>query len=134
LGLGMPQLAFFHIITHALFKALLFVCAGGFINSHLHAQDLRWMGNLVNQLPISMSCISVANLALCGFPFLAGFYSKDAIIEYAIRRIRNIFIVFLIMFRIGLTSFYSMRFRISVIWSRIIGATMLIINEKIKYY
>jgi len=132
LGLGMPQLAFFHIITHALFKALLFVCAGGFINSHLHAQDLRWMGNLVNQLPISMSCISVANLALCGFPFLAGFYSKDAIIEYAIRRIRNIFIVFLIMFRIGLTSFYSMRFRISVIWSRIIGATMLIINEKLS--
>jgi len=115
LGLNMPQLAYFHILTHALFKALLFVCAGRFINSHLHAQDLRWMGNLANQIPVASSCITLANLALCGFPFIAGFYSKDLIIESAINIDNNILIVSLSLFRIGLTSFYSIRFSLSVI-------------------
>ncbi len=115
LGLNMPQLAYFHMLTHALFKALLFVCAGRFINSHLHSQDLRWMGNLTTQMPVATSCITLANLALCGFPFIAGFYSKDLIIESAVNIQNNLFLVSLSLFSIGLTSFYSLRFSLVVI-------------------
>lgn len=130
LGLNMPQLAYFHMLTHALFKALLFVCAGRFINSHLHAQDLRWIGNLANQLPVATSCISLANMALCGFPFIAGFYSKDLIIESAINMQNNLFIVLLSILRVGLTSFYSMRFSMSVIWRSYSGPTLIKIEEE----
>ena len=132
LGLNMPQLAYFHILTHALFKALLFVCAGRFINSHLHSQDLRWMGNLTNQIPVASSCITLANLALCGFPFIAGFYSKDLIIESAINIQNNLFLVSLSLFRLGLTSFYSLRFRLVVIWRSYGGPLLVIIEEDIK--
>jgi NADH:ubiquinone oxidoreductase subunit 5 (subunit L)/multisubunit Na+/H+ antiporter MnhA subunit len=67
------------------------------------------MGNLTNQLPSTISCIILANLALSGFPFLAGFYSKDIIIEYSLSTNFNIFILFITLFRLGLTAFYSMR-------------------------
>ena len=84
LGLGLVSLTLFHLITHALFKALLFLCAGNIIHIHLHAQDLRSVGNLTKQLPLTSSCILIANLSLCGAPFLAGFYSKDIILEISI--------------------------------------------------
>jgi NADH-ubiquinone oxidoreductase chain 5 len=132
IGLNMPSLAFFHIITHALFKALLFICAGSFINQHLHSQDLRWIGNLTNQIPVATSCISVANLALCGFPFIAGFYSKDLIMESAINITNNIFILYLALFRLGLTSFYSIRFRLVTIWSSNSGAPLINTDEHTK--
>ncbi len=132
LGLNMPQLAYFHMLTHALFKALLFVCAGRFINSHLHSQDLRWMGNLANQIPVATSCITLANLALCGFPFIAGFYSKDLIIESAINIQNNLFLVSLSLFRIGLTSFYSLRFSLVVIWRAYGGPLIVNIEENIS--
>ena len=129
IGLNMPTLAYFHIITHALFKALLFICAGSFINQHLHSQDLRWIGNLTSQMPVASSCISIANLALCGFPFLAGFYSKDLIIESAINISNRAFILLLALFRLRLTSFYSIRFRLVTIWSTINGAPLINITE-----
>lgn len=116
LGFNLPHLAFFHILTHALFKALLFICAGSFIGCHLHTQDLRWMGNITNQIPVATRCVTLANMALCGFPFIAGFYSKDIIIEAAINSPNNIIILFIAIFRLGLTSFYSIRFSITTIW------------------
>lgn len=131
IGLNIPNLAFFHILTHALFKALLFICAGSFINLHLHTQDLRWIGNLSNQIPVATSCITLANIALCGFPFIAGFYSKDLIIESAINMPNNIFIVLLAVIRIGLTSFYSIRFRLVTIWSSNSNARIIKIKEEI---
>lgn len=131
IGLNIPNLAFFHILTHALFKALLFICAGSFINLHLHTQDLRWIGNLSNQIPVATSCITLANIALCGFPFIAGFYSKDLIIESAINIPNNIFIVLLAVIRIGLTSFYSIRFRLVTIWSSNSNARIIKIKEEI---
>jgi len=73
------------------------------------------MGNLTSQLPIAVSCITVANLALCGFPFIAGFYSKDLIVEFAITAPNNLLIVLLILLRLGLTSFYSTRFRLATL-------------------
>lgn len=109
IGLDMPWLAFFHITTHALFKALLFICVGSFINYHSHSQDLRWMGNITLQIPIIVSCLTISNLALCGFPFLAGFYSKDIIIEYILHSLIREVLIEISLFRLGLTSFYSTR-------------------------
>lgn len=116
IGLNIVHLAFLHIVTHALFKALLFICAGRFIHSHLHRQDLRWMGNLTNQIPTTASCLIIANLALCGFPFISGFYSKDLIVEASLFYPHNLLIVIFIILAVGLTSFYSIRFRLCVIW------------------
>nr|QGZ09992.1 NADH dehydrogenase subunit 5 [Eisenia nordenskioldi nordenskioldi] len=116
MGLNMVHLAFFHMVTHALFKALLFVCAGSFIHSHMHSQDLRWMGNLIKQMPTSSSCLIMANLALCGFPFMSGFYSKDLIVEASMFYHHNLLMIILIMLAVGLTSFYSIRFSLCVIW------------------
>lgn len=129
IGFNLPHLAFFHIITHALFKALLFVCAGSFINSNLHTQDLRWMGNLVPQIPVATRCITLANLALCGFPFIAGFYSKDIIIEGAITNPNNILILIICILRLGLTAFYSIRFSITTIWGPNLISPYSIIEE-----
>jgi len=109
IGLGLPDLAFFHLITHALFKALLFVCAGTLIHLHHHRQDLRNMGNLVNQIPLTISCLNIANMALCGLPFLSGFYSKDLIIEITLyNNYRNV-ILLLFMTATIITAAYSLR-------------------------
>ena len=86
LSLGYPELAFFHLLSHALFKALLFICAGVIIHRVGDNQDIRSIGGLIFSMPLSVSFIRVANLALCGFPFLAGFYSKDLILEIAFLR------------------------------------------------
>nr|QUJ10051.1 NADH dehydrogenase subunit 5 [Tubifex tubifex] len=110
LGLGAPTFALLHMMTHAMFKALLFICAGEMIALHSHGQDLRWLGNLVTQAPVASSCALIANMALCGLPFLAGFYSKDLIMEVMISNNTNWFMILLTFLAVGFTSFYSIRF------------------------
>jgi NADH-ubiquinone oxidoreductase chain 5 len=66
-------------------------------------------------MPVATSCITVANLALCGFPFLAGFYSKDLIIETAINLPSNTIITYIAIYTVGLTTYYSLRFIAGVI-------------------
>jgi NADH-ubiquinone oxidoreductase chain 5 len=68
-------------MNHAIFKASLFLCAGAIIHSMQNEQDMRRMGNLIKFLPIVYLAFLVANLAITGFPFLTGFYSKDIIFE-----------------------------------------------------
>ena len=109
LAIGFPKLAFFHLLTHALFKALLFMCAGAIIHNIKNSQDIRVMGCLTYQMPLTSSCLNVANLALCGIPFLAGFYSKDLILEIVRLSYINIFSFFLYFFSTGLTVCYSFR-------------------------
>nr|QWQ55592.1 NADH dehydrogenase subunit 5 [Elimaea berezovskii] len=109
LALGHAKLAFFHLLMHALFKALLFMCAGCVIHSMRDSQDIRVMGNLCSMMPLTTVCFNVANLALCGMPFLAGFYSKDLILEIVSLSYLNIFIFFLFFFSTGLTVCYSLR-------------------------
>nr|YP_010728431.1 NADH dehydrogenase subunit 5 [Endochironomus pekanus]WEF49659.1 NADH dehydrogenase subunit 5 [Endochironomus pekanus] len=109
LSLGFFKLAFFHLLTHALFKALLFMCAGAVIHNMKNSQDIRDMGSLSVYMPFTVSCLNVANLALCGFPFLAGFYSKDVILEMVLISQVNMFIFFLFFFSTGLTVSYSFR-------------------------
>jgi len=109
LAIGFPKLAFFHLLTHALFKALLFICAGTIIHSIKNSQDIRFIGSLISQIPFTISCINIANLALCGIPFLAGFYSKDLILEVVILRNINLLRFFLYFVSTGLTVCYSFR-------------------------
>nr|YP_010321644.1 NADH dehydrogenase subunit 5 [Chironomus nipponensis]UKO31637.1 NADH dehydrogenase subunit 5 [Chironomus nipponensis] len=109
LAMGFYKLAFFHLLTHALFKALLFMCAGAIIHNMKNSQDIRDMGSLAIYMPLTISCLNIANLALCGFPFLAGFYSKDMILEMVLISELNLFSVFLFFFSTGLTVSYSFR-------------------------
>nr|YP_009509585.1 NADH dehydrogenase subunit 5 [Pilumnus vespertilio]AUN45002.1 NADH dehydrogenase subunit 5 [Pilumnus vespertilio] len=109
LSLGYVNLAFFHLLSHALFKALLFMCAGAVIHSVGDYQDIRFMGGLVSYMPLSVSYMTVANLALCGFPFLAGFYSKDLILEVAFMSWINLIAFILYVLSTGLTVAYTGR-------------------------
>nr|AIW64810.1 NADH dehydrogenase subunit 5 [Qinlingacris elaeodes] len=109
LAMGYPKLAFFHLLCHALFKALLFMCAGSMIHNLKDSQDIRFMGSLVNFMPLTSICFNVSSLSLCGMPFLAGFYSKDLILEMVCMSWVNFLIFFLYFFSTGLTASYSFR-------------------------
>nr|YP_010579436.1 NADH dehydrogenase subunit 5 [Lepidurus couesii]UNY33518.1 NADH dehydrogenase subunit 5 [Lepidurus couesii] len=109
LSAGFPLLAFFHLLMHALFKALLFLCAGVFIHQAGGWQDIRNMGGISFSFPLTSSYFNMANLALCGMPFLAGFYSKDSIIESALMTNMNSFILILLIISTILTAIYSLR-------------------------
>nr|WRK19530.1 NADH dehydrogenase subunit 5 [Hainanpotamon sp.] len=109
LALGFSDLAFFHLLSHALFKALLFMCAGVFIHGVGGYQDIRFMGCLVKFMPFSVIYMSICNFALCGFPFLAGFYSKDMILEVALMSWVNFICLWMYMLAVGLTVAYTMR-------------------------
>nr|YP_009562010.1 NADH dehydrogenase subunit 5 [Traulia nigritibialis]QAU54103.1 NADH dehydrogenase subunit 5 [Traulia nigritibialis] len=109
LAMGYPKLAFFHLLTHALFKALLFMCAGSMIHNLKDSQDIRFMGGIVNFMPLTSICFNVSSLSLCGMPFLAGFYSKDLILEMVCLSWINILIFFLYFISTGLTASYSFR-------------------------
>ena len=85
-GVGAYSVAMFHLFTHAFFKALLFLGAGSIIHALKDEQDIRNMGGMRKKLPYTYTFMLIGTLALTGFPFLSGFYSKDAIIEFAYLR------------------------------------------------
>lgn len=89
LGLGLYETAFFHLLTHAFFKALLFITVGNIIHLSRDFQDLRKIRLIEFCFPVSLSFSLVANRRLCGFPFLAGFYSKDLILELILTSPQN---------------------------------------------
>nr|YP_010364907.1 NADH dehydrogenase subunit 5 [Condica illecta]UNP54952.1 NADH dehydrogenase subunit 5 [Condica illecta] len=109
LSMGLPDLAFFHLLTHAMFKALLFMCAGVIIHMMNDMQDIRFMGGISFYVPLTSLCLNISNMALCGIPFLAGFYSKDLILELVSFSNLNLMIFFLYYISTGLTMFYSFR-------------------------
>ena len=109
LGLGLPVMAFFHLISHAYFKAILFICAGGIIHRINDYQDLRAMGAALKRLPYIIRIFLVARISLCGLPFISGFYSKDLILELMIAQGANLIIFFIALIATGLTVIYSLR-------------------------
>lgn len=117
LAISIPHLAFFHLVTHALFKALLFIAAGTLIHYHHHGQDLRSLGILNKTMPITSTIILGASLALCGAPFTAGFYSKDLILEAQISLSFNYILIIIFLLATTLTTAYRIRFIINVVWA-----------------
>uniref|UniRef100_A0AAU7VAR1 NADH-ubiquinone oxidoreductase chain 5 n=1 Tax=Stenopsocus obscurus TaxID=3074946 RepID=A0AAU7VAR1_9NEOP len=109
LCLGFTEFAFFHLLTHALFKSLLFMCAGYIIHGMNDCQDIRYMGNIVSQSPLLSIYFTVSNLSLCGMPFLAGFYSKDIILEMIFMSNTNMLIIFLYFIATFFTVVYTFR-------------------------
>jgi NADH-quinone oxidoreductase subunit L len=85
-GVGAYNVAMFHLFTHAFFKALLFLGSGSVIHSFKNEQDINKMGGVWKKIPYTWILMIIGTLALTGFPFLSGFYSKDAIIEFAYLR------------------------------------------------
>nr|ALO77313.1 NADH deshydrogenase subunit 5 [Byrrhinus sp. BYR01] len=109
LSLGEYTLALFHLLTHAVFKALLFMCAGCIIHNLGNCQDIRFMGGLVSKMPLTCCFFNISNLSLCGLPFLAGFYSKDLILEVVSMNYLNIYIYMIFFVSTGLTVCYTFR-------------------------
>nr|QVT10987.1 NADH dehydrogenase subunit 5 [Marumba gaschkewitschii] len=109
LSMGFSDLAFFHLLTHAMFKALLFMCAGVIIHMMNNIQDIRFMGGISVYLPLTCLCMNISNMSLCGIPFLAGFYSKDLILEMVSFSNLNMFVFFFFYISTGLTMYYTIR-------------------------
>ena len=110
-GVGAYNVAMFHLFTHAFFKALLFLGSGSVIHSFIDEQNINQMGGIWKKLPYTWVLMIIGTLALTGFPFLSGFYSKDAIIEYAYLRgnTAGYYAVVVGIFTALLTSIYSWR-------------------------
>lgn len=111
-GIGWVILAFAHLLIHAIFKALLFLCGGKILHSIGGGQDIRNIGGLLFNLPVSRRALNIANMALCGIPFLSGFYSKDLVVEINLIRDTAIAKYLLLIFIVGLSIRYA--FRISL--------------------
>ncbi|KYQ49977.1 NADH-ubiquinone oxidoreductase chain 5, partial [Trachymyrmex zeteki] len=124
LRLGQSILAFYHLLTHAIFKSILFIAAGTIIHSIKNNQDIRLLGNLNETIPFTIIRLLISNLALGGTSFFSGFYRKDLIIEnvYTNRNV-NVLIVILIIMSLMLTIIYSIRF-----------TYYLFFNKTVKFY
>lgn len=111
LGVSAYSVAMFHVMTHAFFKALLFLAAGSVIIGMHHDQDMRNMGNLRKYMPITWITMLLGNLSLIGTPFFSGFYSKDSIIEavHASHLVGSGFAYFAVMASVFVTAFYAFR-------------------------
>src|ERR671916_1924810 len=111
LGVGAYSAGVFHLFTHAFFKALLFLGAGSVIHAMHHEQDIRKMGGLRKYIPLTAAAMTIGNLALTGFPFTAGYYSKDAIIDaaYPAHSTAGSFAFLATVIAAFMTSFYSWR-------------------------
>jgi len=119
-GLSEYDLSMFHLVNHAFFKALLFLSAGSVIHSVSGEQDVRRFGKLTKFIPFTYSMMLLGFLALAGFPFLSGFYSKDLILEVSFSKhsIGGIFSYWLGSLSAGLTAFYSFRVVYYTFWCK----------------
>lgn len=109
LRLGFRMVSIFHLLTHAIFKSLLFMCAGIIIHLINNNQDIRVYGSLNEFIPFTIIRFYVANLSLCGVPFMAGFYSKDFIIEIVYINLINYLLLVMIVISLAFTVSYSIR-------------------------
>ena len=111
IGLSSYTLALFHLINHAFYKGLLFLCAGAVIHAVADNQDFRKYGGLVSYLPLTYSLMLTASLSLVAFPFMTGFYSKDFILEsaYGQYKLSSIIVYFIAAIGAMFTTLYSVK-------------------------
>nr|APX40428.1 NADH dehydrogenase subunit 5 [Cassida viridis] len=133
LFMGDCNLAFFHLLTHALFKALLFMCAGYIIHSSLNCQDIRFMGSMINFMPVTFTYFIISNFSLCGLPFLSGFYSKDLIVEFMMMSYMNFFIFIMYMVSLGLTIMYSVRLMLYLVLKSFNNFSLNLVSESLNF-
>lgn len=131
LRLGLKFLAFYHLLTHAVFKSLLFICAGIIIHFISNNQDIRFYGKLNEFIPFTIIRFYISRLALIGFPFMAGFYSKDLIIEIIYMINLNLFIIIFIILSIIFTVSYSLRLIYYIFFRDFKWVRLYIIKEDI---
>nr|YP_009995930.1 NADH dehydrogenase subunit 5 [Chrysolina aeruginosa]QNQ64881.1 NADH dehydrogenase subunit 5 [Chrysolina aeruginosa] len=133
LCLGQYELAFFHLLTHALFKALLFMCSGSIIHNFNSIQDIRFFGGLINLMPLTLTFFMICNFSLCGLPFFSGFYSKDLIVEFMSMSYLNIYIYIIYYLSVGLTVSYSFRLAYYLIFGDFNYLSMNSLSENKSY-
>nr|YP_010180804.1 NADH dehydrogenase subunit 5 [Ixodes vespertilionis]QVD40497.1 NADH dehydrogenase subunit 5 [Ixodes vespertilionis] len=125
LSLGKLEFAFFHLLTHALFKSMLFLCAGLVIHSMGGIQDIRYLGSFFSFSPVISGCMGLASFSLFGFPFVGGFYSKDLILEYVYMNSDNFVITFMVIISTSLTMMYCLRMMYYIIWKGVFTQSFL---------
>nr|YP_004425008.1 NADH dehydrogenase subunit 5 [Utterbackia peninsularis]ADL62601.1 NADH dehydrogenase subunit 5 [Utterbackia peninsularis] len=127
LGLGYPTLSFFHLLMHALFKSLLFLCVGYYIHAAGSCQDLRHLSGVgwVTS-PLLVSCFVIGFSSLCGVPYLSGFYSKDAILEALFESLNGVIETVCIMVSASISYVYSMRILLKAIFSSFGGIPLVL--------
>jgi len=133
LGGGFPSLAFFHLLSHAYFKAMLFMCAGILIHRIKDYQDIRTMGHGKLRIPVTLAILVAANMRLCGLPFLRGFYSKDLILEIIFSFEIGAVFLFIVLLGTFLTVAYSIRLSFLVGLNLVNSESMLLMDDK-DYY
>nr|QVV23874.1 NADH dehydrogenase subunit 5 [Hyalomma anatolicum] len=109
LSMNSMNMAFFHLIMHAIFKSMLFLCAGFLIHSLKGFQDIRMLSDSFLMSPLIMSCMIISMFSLMGMPFIGGFYSKDLIFEWVLMKNMNAFMLFFFIIGIILTLMYNFR-------------------------
>nr|ALB38442.1 NADH dehydrogenase subunit 5 [Vespula germanica]UZG65638.1 NADH dehydrogenase subunit 5 [Vespula germanica]UZG65649.1 NADH dehydrogenase subunit 5 [Vespula germanica]UZG65662.1 NADH dehydrogenase subunit 5 [Vespula germanica]UZG65675.1 NADH dehydrogenase subunit 5 [Vespula germanica] len=119
LSLGKVDLGFMHLVIHALFKSLLFMCSGILIHQMNNNQDIRFMGSLISYYPFVSVVFFISLLSLCGFPFFSGYYSKDLIMEIFLMSKMNLFSLLMLMVATMFTVSYSVRLLIFVFFNYI---------------
>ena len=134
LGINAYTVSFFHLYTHAFFKALLFLCAGSVIMSLHHNQDIRKMGGLRSKLPITYASFMIGTLCIIGFPFTSGFFSKDLMLEVMLYENSIISFTAYIMLLLGalVTTIYSLRLLFLVFYNEYRGGEIKSVREQSK--
>ena len=110
-GLSQYSISLFHLFNHGFYKGLLFLCAGSIIHGLLDQQDIRKFGGIIKYLPFTYILILIGSLSLMGWPFLSGFFSKDALLQvsFAYSSLSSSFVFWLACFAGSFTAFYSIR-------------------------
>uniref|UniRef100_UPI0030FDF80A NADH dehydrogenase subunit 5 n=1 Tax=Vespula orbata TaxID=2684586 RepID=UPI0030FDF80A len=119
LSIGKVDLGFMHLVIHALFKSLLFMCSGILIHQMNNNQDIRFMGSLISYYPFVSVVFFISLLSLCGFPFFSGYYSKDLIMEIFLMSKMNLFSLLMLLVATLFTVSYSVRLLILVFFNYI---------------
>ena len=129
LGLGLPLLSFFHLLTHAFFKALLFVRAGNLIHNSERYQDLRKISGKTSSTPLGARIIVVCRFSLCGLPFMSAFYSKEAILEHILIYSERAWAYFIFLIGVGMTIFYRARLIVLGVLSKHPSSSILRVSD-----